>query len=136
MPCRDPEVRRQRDRERARRRAAKRIALGLCPRCGNGPPAPGRPVCETCAHKRRAADRVRAAKRREAGIKRIRNSEARKAEYRRARDRADQRVARGLCAGCGLCGAPHKPHDVQFMVMLTPPRTSLIFRHLLLADST
>ena len=96
VPPTDPLLRRQRHRERARRRTAERVALGLCPRCGNGQPAPGRGVCETCADKRRAADRARAAKRREAGIKRIRNPEARNAEYRRARERAEQRFARGV----------------------------------------
>lgn len=108
MPLTDPALRRRRDRERARRRTAKRIALGLCPSCGNSPPAPGRAVCETCADKRRAADRARAAKRRKAGIKRIRHPEARKAEFRRARERADQRVARGLCARCG-----RNPHETD-----------------------
>ena len=106
MPPSDSKRRREVERERTRRRTARRIALGLCPRCGNGPPAPGRAVCETCAEKRRAADRARAAIRHAAGIKRIRNPKARKAEYRRARERAERRVARGLCAGCG-----RNPHE-------------------------
>ena len=130
MAYADPERRREFDRERLRRRTAERAALGLCPRCGRQAPASGRAVCGSCAEKRRTADRARAAKRRAVGIRRIRNPESRQAEYQRARERAAERLAQGLCNKCGLCGAPHKPHDVQLAVMLTPPKTSLIFRYL------
>ena len=107
MPYADPERRREFERQRSRRRTAERLARGLCPRCGRQAPAPGRAVCDPCAEKRRIADRTRAAKRRAAGSKRVRDPEARKAEYRSARERADRRVARGLCGKCGR--HPHKP---------------------------
>lgn len=107
MPYSDPDLRRQRDRDRVRRRTAERIARGLCPRCGKHPPVPDRSLCRNCAEKRRLADRARAAERRRAGIKRIRDPESQKAEYRRARQRAGDRLARGLCARCGR--DPHEP---------------------------
>ena len=107
MPYADPKRRREFERERSRRRTAERLARNLCPRCGGCEPQPGHAVCATCAEKRRAADRVRAAKRRAAGIGRVRNPLARKAEYRRARLRADERVAQGLCGKCGR--HPHEP---------------------------
>ena len=102
MPYRDPDRRRQYERERARRRTADRLSRGLCPRCGRNPPESDRSQCASCNRKRRAADRARAAKRRAAGVKRVRDPEARKAEYRRARERAGERLSRGLCAQCGL----------------------------------
>ncbi len=107
MPYRDPNTRRRKDRERARRRTVTRRALGLCLRCGRQPPEADRQLCAECGEKRRAAARARAAKRRTASIKRVRDPEARKAEYRRARERAKERLARGLCAQCGL--DPHEP---------------------------
>lgn len=107
MPYADPERRREFERQRSRRRTAERLARGVCPRCGRQAPAPGRAVCDPCAEKRRAVDRARDAKRRAAGTKRVRDPDARKAEYRRARERADRRVARGLCGKCGR--HPHEP---------------------------
>ena len=32
--------------------------------------------------------------------------------------RTAERIARGLCPRCGLCGIPHKPHDGNVLVML------------------
>ena len=107
MPYRDIETARARAHERHRRRIAKRAALGLCRRCGAHPVAPGRATCDPCSEKRRAADRVRAEKRRQAGIKRVRDPEARKAEYRRARQRTEDRLARGICSKCGR--RPNEP---------------------------
>ena len=103
----DPDIGRSRDRERFRRRTAERIARGHCTRCGQRPPEPGRRLCAACGEKRRLADLARAAKRREAGIKRVRKPESRQAEYRRARERAAERIERGLCARCG--DAPAEP---------------------------
>ena len=102
MPYADPERRREFERQRSRRRTAERLARGLCPRCGHNQPEAGRSQCQSCNRKRRVADRARAAKRRAAGIKGVRDPEARKAEYRRAQERADERLAHGLCAQCGL----------------------------------
>ena len=107
MPYRDPDKRRAKDRERHRRRTGQRRAQGVCTRCGHDKPQPGRSQCEACLGKRRAADQRRAKQRRAAGIKRVRDPEARKAEYRRARLRADERVAQGNCARCGW--HPHEP---------------------------
>ena len=42
MAYKDIEVQRARDRERFRKRTAERIAAGLCPLCGDRPPAPER----------------------------------------------------------------------------------------------
>ena len=83
------------------RQTAERLAMGLCPRCGSRPPETNRSVCADCSAKRRVADRARAAKRRAAGIGRVRHPSARQAEYARARQRAADRFARGFCAKCG-----------------------------------
>ena len=107
MAYADPERRREFDRQRSHRRTAERVAQGLCPRCGRQAPAPGRAVCDPCAEKRRIADRDRAVKRRAAGIRRIRDPKARQAEYQRARARAAERLAQGLCSKCGR--HPHEP---------------------------
>ena len=48
MAYKDIEVQRARDRERFRKRAAERIAAGLCPLCGDRPPAPERRACDPC----------------------------------------------------------------------------------------
>ena len=58
MPYSDPDLRRQLDRNRARRRTAERIARGVCARCGKQPPETGRSVCRQCGEKRRLADRA------------------------------------------------------------------------------
>ncbi len=107
MPHRDMDSRRAHDRERHRRRVAARAATGLCVRCGREQPVEGGRTCGTCRLKRRTADRARAEKRRAAGIKRVRDPDARKAEYGRARQRAADRLALGLCAMCGQF--PHEP---------------------------
>ena len=107
MPHGDVQRRRAKDRERHRRRTERRRAMGFWPRCGQRAPEAGRSQCAVCLEKRRAADRQRSRQRRAAGIKRVRNLEARKAEYRRSCQRADERVARGDCACCGR--HPHEP---------------------------
>ena len=102
MAYRDPEEGRARDRERFRKRTAERIAQGLCPKCGKAPPEPERRLCAPCTEKRRAAERVRDAKRRAAGKPRYRNPEKERARDReRSRRRTAERLARGLCPKCG-----------------------------------
>ena len=101
MAHKDSEIRRALDRERSRRRTAERVARGLCPRCGSQPPEADCSVCAACSEKRRVADRVRAAKRRATGIGRVRDPSARQSEYARARQRAADRFAQGLCVKCG-----------------------------------
>ena len=107
MPNKDIDIRRALDRERSRRRTASRIAMGLCPRCGSQPPEADRSVCAACSEKRRVADRARAAERRAAGIGRVRDPNSRQGEYARARQRAADRLAQGLCGKCGR--HPHEP---------------------------
>ena len=51
MAYADPAVQRRKDRERFARRTAARIAAGLCPRCGDRPPAPWRSVCRSVRRK-------------------------------------------------------------------------------------
>ena len=96
MPNKDIDIRRALDRERSCRRTAERVAMGLCPRCGSQPPEADRSVCAACSAKRRAA-----------GIGRARDPNARQAEYARARQRAADRLAQGLCGKCGR--HPHEP---------------------------
>ena len=107
MAYRDPEEGRARDRERFRRRTAKRIAQGLCPNCGKEPPEPERRLCAPCAGKRREAERVRDATRRAAGKPRRNKERARDYERERSRRRTAERIARGSCTGCGK--APAEP---------------------------
>ena len=107
MAYADPERRREFNRQRSRRRTAERVARGMCPRCGRQSPAPGGAVCDPCAEKRRIADRIRDAKRRAAGIKRVRDPKARQTEYQRAKAKAAKRLAQGLCSKCGR--HPYEP---------------------------
>ena len=67
MAYRDPEVGKARDRERFHKRVSERIAQGLCPRCGEQPPATGLSLCEPCNEKRNRASRARDARLRAAG---------------------------------------------------------------------
>ena len=100
MPESDQDKRR-RDRERRRRRVEARLAAGVCSRCARHRPVEGGRTCEACRRKRRVRDRACAEKRRAAGIRRVRDPKARRAEYARARRRAAERVAAGLCSKCG-----------------------------------
>lgn len=105
MPYRDPSVGRRNDRERYRRRVAERRAAGLCPRCGQRPPEPGRSKCAACAGKARAAGRARDARLRAAGKPRRNREKARAYERDRARRQTADRVARGVCTKCGVKAA-------------------------------
>ncbi len=100
MPGSDSDKRR-RDRERRRRLVENRIARGVCTRCGARRPVDGGRTCVVCRRKRRKADRARSEKRRAAGIRRVRDPNARRAEYARARQRAAVRAAAGMCSKCG-----------------------------------
>ncbi len=101
MAYRDLVVRKQRDRERSRRRVAKRRAAGLCVKCGRCRPVPGRPVCGACAEKANAAGRARDARLRAAGQPRRDPNRARQYERERSRREAEQRREAGLCGKCG-----------------------------------
>ena len=105
MAYRDPETGRARDRERFARRTAERRAAGLCPRCGERPPAPGRSACELCGEKRRAAGRARDARLRAAGKPRRDPEKARAAERRRYRRQVAGRQTQGACTRCGQAPA-------------------------------
>ncbi len=100
MPYKDPE-RRARDRERIAQRTAERLAAGLCPKCGQRPPQPGRRNCAPCAERARAAGRARDARLRAAGQPRRNRERARAYERGRVRRQAADRIARGVCTKCG-----------------------------------
>ena len=97
MAYADPEVQRARDRERFRKRTRERIAAGLCPRCGERPPAPERSLCEPCADKRNRAGRARDARLRAEGRPRRDPVKSRAHERERTRRERGQRSALGLC---------------------------------------
>ena len=105
MAYRDPAVRRARDRERFRKRAAERVAQGLCPRCGDGPPAPERSVCDPYADKRNQASRARDARLRADGKPRRDPGKARAAERKRSRRETAARIVEGMCTRCGKAPA-------------------------------
>ena len=101
MAYSDPEVGRAKDRERFARRTAERTAWGLCPRCGDRPPAPGRTVCAPCAGKRNRASRARDARLRAEGKPRRDPERAKAYERGRARREVEAREADGRCIRCG-----------------------------------
>ena len=100
MAC-DVETRKLRDRERIKKRTAGRRARGLCPRCGDCPPADGLSVCGSCAGKRRLAGRARDARLRAEGKPRRDPQRAKAYERKRSRRRTEDRIARGICTRCG-----------------------------------
>ena len=89
------------DRARYHRRSAKRIAAGLCPRCGVVPPAPNRAICTACAEKSNKASRARDARLRAAGEPRRDPGKARAYERQRSARLAAERAAAGICTKCG-----------------------------------
>ena len=101
MPYKDPEVGRARDRERFARRTAERLAAGLCPKCGEHRPEPGRRLCGICAVRARSVGRARDARLRAAGKARRNREKARAYERERSRRQAAERIARGVCTKCG-----------------------------------
>ena len=101
MAYADPAVRRMKDRERVARRTAARIAQGLCPRCGDRPPAPERSVCRPCAEKCNRASRARDARLRAAGKPRRDSAKARDYERERTCRETAKRAAGGSCTRCG-----------------------------------
>ena len=105
MAYADPEVQRDRDRERFRKRTAERIAAGLCPLCGDRPPAPERRACEPCAEKRNKASRARDARLR--AENKPRRDPVKMRAYQRERNRREreQRSALGVCIRCGKAPA-------------------------------
>ncbi len=109
MPYKDPNVGRQKDRERYHRRVAERRAAGLCPKCGKRAPMPDRNICPPCAGKARAAGRARDARLRAAGQPRRDKEKARAYERERASRQIADRIARGICTKCGVNSAePHR----------------------------
>ena len=105
MAYKDPEIRRKRDRERFRKRTVERVAQGLCPRCGDRPPAPERSVCDPCADKRNRASRARDARLRAEGRLRRDPDKAHAAERKRSHCETAKRIAQGLCTRCGKAPA-------------------------------
>ena len=111
MAYADPDVQRRKDRERFRKRTAERIAAGLCPLCGDRPPAPERRVCEPCAARRNRAGRARDARLRAEGKPRRDPVKSRAHERERNRRERERRSALGLCTACGA--APAAPDRVR-----------------------
>ena len=101
MAYRDAAAGRAADRERFRRRTVARVAQGLCPRCGDRPPAPERSVCAPCADKRNRASRARDARLRAEGKPRRDPDKARTSERKRSRREKARRVAESICTRCG-----------------------------------
>ena len=101
MAYADPAVQREKDRERFRKRTAERHAAGLCPGCGDRPPAPERALCTPCAEKRNRAGRARDARLRAEGKPRRDSARAREYERERTRREREERCARGICIRCG-----------------------------------
>ena len=101
MAYRDPEVGKAKGRERFRRRVEKRRAAGLCPRCGDRPPAPERSVCGPCAEKCNRASRARDARLRAEGKPRRDPARAKCYERERTRRETEKRATRGSCTRCG-----------------------------------
>ena len=103
MPHKDPERRRAFERERHRRRVAERKEMGLCPKCGKKPPAPGRSLCEVCLDRSRVAERARYLRARAGGTAYGgRDPESRRRMAReRTRKRRRERLEAGLCSRCG-----------------------------------
>ena len=103
MAYKDPGHGRARDRERYRRRAAERLARGMCPRCGEARPVPDHSLCQSCGDKRRQAERARCAKARAAGILYAgRDAErCRRSASDRSKRRDGARRDAGLCTRCG-----------------------------------
>ena len=101
MTYADPAIQRLKDRERFARRTAERKARGLCPLCGDRPPAPERSTCGPCAEKRNRTSRARDARLRAGGKPRRDPARAREYEKERTRRETAKRAAQGLCIRCG-----------------------------------
>ena len=103
IPRRDPERATAYEREHRHRQIAERRAAGLCPECGDAPPAPGRTVCGPCGEERRTKARARYARGKAAGkLYGGRNVETRRRIGReKSARRLAARLAAGLCTSCG-----------------------------------
>lgn len=99
---RDPKARRAEYR-RARQRAADRLALGVCAKCGRFPHEPDRRLCAECGERQRRADRERYRKASAQGRPYGgRNAESkRRIARRRTRKRQQSRRESSLCLRCG-----------------------------------
>ena len=122
MAYKDIEVQRARDRERFRKRTAERIAAGLCPLCGDRPPAPERRACDPCAARRNKASRARDARLRAEGKPRRDPVKSRAYERERSRQEREQRSVLGLCTRCGK--APAAPDRASCEPCLEKRRAS------------
>ena len=102
-PRRNPAKARAAERKRSRRETAKRIAQGLCTRCGKAPAAPDRASCESCLATRREADRTSYAAGKAAGMLYGGANADAKRRSARAQSRKRQKAQReaALCIRCG-----------------------------------
>ena len=116
MPYKEPADAHAHDRQRYRRLTEERVALRLCLKCGQAQSAPDHSLCQSCAEKRRKAERARYAKAKAAG-KLYGGKDAercRRIARGRSRRRDQARKAAGQCTRCGKqhpveCGAVCEP---------------------------
>ena len=103
QPRRDIDKARAYNKAHSRLTDAERRAQGLCPKCGKGPPEPGRSICAPCAETHRANARARYADAKAAGkLYGGRDPEGRRKLAReKSRRRHDARRDAGLCTHCG-----------------------------------
>ena len=109
MPYKNPAKARAYDRQRYRRLAEERVALGLCLKCGQAQPAPDHSLCQSCTEKRRKAERDRYAAAKAAG-KQYGGRDAercRRIARGRSKQRDQSRKDSGQCIRCG------KQHPVE-----------------------
>ena len=103
MPYKDPDDNRACERRRNRRLTAKRVAQGLCTKCGKSPLEPDRRLCASCGGKKRAAERARYSRAKAEG--KPYGGRDRRERRRRGRSRAKrlyrERRAAGTCTRCG-----------------------------------
>ena len=134
MPHKDLEARRAYERERHRRRTAERQALGICPKCGHGNPAPGRSQCESCLERARATERARYARSKTAGEPyggwkpESRRRMARERNRKRRRERRESGALRREAGPVALCGLRRTGERSREMRALRPPIVFLLGR--------
>ena len=102
-PRRDLEKAREAGRRHYRKKVDSRISAGVCPRCGQSPPAPDRRLCDNCNEQIRERSRVRYHEGKQAGLKyggRPVESRRRSARIRSERKRQAW-ISANMCSRCG-----------------------------------
>ena len=96
-------TKKERECSRQRQRHAARLASGVCTRCGDTPPVPGRLKCELCLERQRASDKARRHRAKTEGKQYAGRDPERSRRAARAGDRRRRRARcdTGLCSSCG-----------------------------------